>query len=75
MFCYSLQKPNTVQWAKIQTHVLGGLMMDHTVQITQLQNIIEIHTLRSINDVTEGSTQEACMCAFWIVPRKVAKMV
>ena len=33
------------------------------------------YTLRSVNDVTEGSTQEAHMCASWVFPRKVGKMV
>ena len=35
----------------------------------------ETHTLRSVNDVTEGSTQEAHMCASCVLPRKVDKMV
>ena len=29
----------------------------------------------SVNDVTEGSTQEAHMCASCVLPRKVDKMV
>ena len=40
MFC--LQKPNTVQRAKIEKHVLGGVLMDQTVLIMKLQNIIKI---------------------------------
>ena len=31
--------------------------------------------IRSVNDVTEGSTQEAHMCASCVLPRKVGKMV
>ena len=34
-----LQKP--VQRAKIQKHVLGGVLMDQTVLIMKLQNIID----------------------------------
>ena len=30
---------------------------------TRSVNRIDSHTLRSVNDVTEGSTQEAHMCA------------
>ena len=33
------------------------------------------HTLRSVNDVTEGITQETPMGASWVIPRKVDKMV
>ena len=33
------------------------------------------YTLRSVNDVTEDSTQEAHMCVSWVLPRKVGKMV
>ena len=32
-------------------------------------------TLRSVNDVTEGITQEPPMGASWVLPRKVDKMV
>ena len=34
-----------------------------------------MHTLCSGNDVTEGSTQEAHMCASCVLPRRVDKMV
>ena len=33
------------------------------------------NTLRSVNDVTEGSTQEAHTCASCVLPRKVDKMM
>ena len=33
------------------------------------------HTLRSVNDVTEGITKETPMRASWVIPRKVDKMV
>ena len=36
---------------------------------------ILIHTLRSVNDVTEGIAQESPMGDFWVIPRKVDKMV
>ena len=36
---------------------------------------IEVHTLHSVNDVTEGITQEPPMGASWVIPRKVDKMV
>ena len=36
---------------------------------------IKQDTLRSVNDVKEGSTQEAHMCASCVLPRKVGKMV
>ena len=32
-------------------------------------------TLRSVNDVTEGITQESPMGDSWAIPRKVDKMV
>ena len=35
----------------------------------------EIHTLRPVNDATEGSTQEAPLCASCVLPKKVGKMV
>ena len=34
-----------------------------------------LHTLRLVDDVTEGSTQEAAKMHTWVLPRKVAKMV
>ena len=34
-----------------------------------------LHTLRSVNDVTEGITHESPMGASWVIPRKVDKMV
>ena len=34
-----------------------------------------LHTLRSVNDVTKGSTQEAHMCTSCVLPRKVGEMV
>ena len=34
-----------------------------------------MYTLRSVNDVTEGITQESPMGASWAIPRKVDKMV
>ena len=34
-----------------------------------------VHTLCSVDDVTEGSTQEAHMCASCVLPRKVDKIV
>ena len=34
-----------------------------------------IYTLRSVNDVTEGITQESPMGDSWVIPRKVDKMV
>ena len=43
--------------------------------IDQLYIELGMHTLRSVNDVTEGSTQEAHMCASCVLPRKVGKMV
>ena len=47
--------------------------------ITIKQMKVNIHsvtdTLRSVNDETEGSTQKAYMCASWLLPRKVGKMV
>ena len=36
--------------------------------------IIQIHTLRPVNDATEGSTQEAHMCASCVLPKKVGKI-
>ena len=33
------------------------------------------YTLRSVNDVTEGITQESPMGASWVIPRKVDQMV
>ena len=33
------------------------------------------HTLRPVNDATEGSTQEASMCASCVLPRKFGKIV
>ena len=33
------------------------------------------HTLRSVNDVTEGITQESPMGGSWVIPRTVDKMV
>ena len=35
----------------------------------------KVYTLRSVNDVTEGITQETPMGASWVIPRKVNKMV
>jgi hypothetical protein len=35
----------------------------------------ELYTVRSVKDVTEGSTKEAHMCASRVLPRKVGKMV
>ena len=33
------------------------------------------NTLRPVNGVTEGKTQEAPMCTSWVPPIKVAQMV
>ena len=38
-------------------------------------NHVESHALCSANDVAEGSTQEAHMCASCVLPRKVDRMV
>ena len=49
-----------------------------TIWITRLifvQKRLEKHTLRSVNDVREGITQESPMGASWVLPRKVDKMV
>ena len=35
----------------------------------------QIHTLCSVNDVTEGITHESPMGDSWVIPRKVDKMV
>ena len=35
----------------------------------------QVPTLRSVNDVTEGITQESPMGVSWVIPRKVSKMV
>ena len=35
---------------------------------------LDIHYVCSVDDVTEGSTQEAHMCASCVLPRKVDKM-
>ena len=37
--------------------------------------LMKSNTLRSVHDVTEGSTQEEHMCASCVLPRKVGKMV
>ena len=34
-----------------------------------------MYLVRPVNDATEGSTQEACMGASCVLPRKVGKMV
>ena len=34
-----------------------------------------LHTLRFVNDVTEGITQKSPMGASWVIPRKIDKMV
>ena len=34
-----------------------------------------MHTLRPVNDATEGSMQEAPMCASCVLPKKVGKIV
>ena len=39
------------------------------------ENILFRYTLRSVNDVTEGITQESPMGGSWVIPRKVDKMV
>ena len=38
-------------------------------------NHVESHALCSANDVAEGSTQEAHMCASCVLPSKVDRMV
>ena len=60
------KKDNTL-WVKI---IYKGAKIKKYMVLVSLS-----YTLRSVNDVTEGSTQEAHMCASCVLPRKVEKMV
>ena len=52
---------------------LGKLLSDDT--FFGKGTFFEKYTLQLVDDATEGSTQEAHMGAFCVLPRKVGKMV
>ena len=57
-------------------HAMVLLFLQHpSFQRKETWPTVEIHTLRSVNDATEGITQESPMGASWVIPRKVDKMV
>ena len=56
--------------------VTSFFSLEKTIKyLTVVVAYFPISTLCSVNDVTEGSTQEAHMCAPCVLPRKVDKMV
>ena len=78
-FIFFFFSEKMIMWDLQCTKISAGFLLSLFLFYSGKENVLgscQIHTLRFVNDVTEGSTQEAHMYATpWVLPRKVGKMV